>query len=245
MMKKIVTFLMAFVSIHVCSQELFTINNGTVVPVKEYSLWHFEDRGEGTHEYHQIDSTMITARNGYSYDIRVFQHVKDDPDKEMADTVFSKLEIIPRSPVALSGTTKKADAQNRKTFVNQGGWLRFNYWTFDPYSDHPRHETGDEAFRYYHLDDDCIALVLRGWRDSVSPADLTLIVLYGDDAKLVYFAEKEITTVSTEEGLVKIGLDAPVHDENEEDMVSKIAHSRLILGNGTIILNDNYSVTDL
>ena len=79
----------------------------------------------------------------------------------------------------------------------------------------------------------------------MSPADLTLIVLYRDDAKLVYFTEKEITTVSTEGGLVKIGLDAPVHDENEEDMVSKVAHSRLTLGNGTIILNDNYSITEL
>ena len=246
MMKKVIfSALIAFVSIHVYSQELFSIKNGTIVPAKEYSLWHFGDREESTHEYHQIDSITLSARNGYSYDISVFQHVKDDPDKEMSDTVFSKLEIIPRPPVALSGTSGKPDVPNRRTFVNQGGWLRFNYWTFDPYSDHPRRETGNEAFRYYHLDDDCIALVLRGWRDSVSPADLTLIVLYRDDARLVYFAEKEITTISTEGGLVKIGLDAPVHDENEEDMISKIAYSRLILGNGTIILNDNYSVTDL
>ena len=244
-MKKIIAFFVAFVSIHVYAQELFSIKNGTVVPAKAYSLWHFGDREESAHEYHQIDSITLSARNGYSYDISVFQHLKDDPDKEMSDTVFSKLEIIPHPPVALSGTSGKPDVPNRKTFVNQGGWLRFNYWTFDPYSDHPRRETGDEAFRYYHLDDDCIALVLRGWRDAVSPADLTLIVLYRDDAKLVYFAEKEITTISTEGGLVKIGLDAPVHDENEEDMISKIAHSRLILGNGTIILNDNYSVTDL
>ena len=244
-MKKIIAFFVAFVSIHVYAQELFSIKNGTVVPAKAYSLWHFGDREESTHEYHQIGSITLSARNGYSYDISVFQHQKDDPDKEMSDTVFSKLEIIPHPPVALSETSGQPDVPNRRTFVNQGGWLRFNYWTFDPYSDHPRRETGDEAFRYYHLDDDCIALVLRGWRDAVSPADLTLIVLYKDEAELVYFAEKEITAVSTEGGLVKIGLDAPVHDENEEDMISKIAHSRLILGNGTIILNDNYSVTDL
>ena len=60
---------------------------------------------------------------------------------------------------------------------------------------------------------------------------------------MVYFVQKEITTISSEGDLVNIGLDAPVYDK-EEDMISKIAHSRLILGNGTIILNDNYSITD-
>lgn len=166
--------------------------------------------------------------------------MKDDYDKELPDIVFSKLEIIPRSPSVSSG---EPDVSNRRTFVNQGGWLRFNFWTFDPYSDNPRRETGNEAFRYYHLNDDCIALALRGWRDSVSPADLALIVLYRNEAKLVYFVQKEITTISSEGDLVNIGLDAPVYDK-EEDMISKIAHSRLILGNGTIILNDNYSITD-
>jgi hypothetical protein len=241
-MNKILVFIVALVSIQVYSQELFSIKNGIVIPAKEYSLWHFEDRDESIHEYQQIDSTTISARNGYSYDIRVFQHVKDDPDKEMLDTVFSKLEIVPRSPIVL---LEAPNVLNKISFVNQGGWLRFNYWSFDPYSDNPRREIGDESFRYYHLSDDCIALVLRGWRDSVSPADLTLIVLYKNEAKLVYFVQKEITTVSTEGDLVTIGLDTPVHDENEEDMISKIAHSKLILGNGTIILNDNYSVTDL
>lgn len=241
-MNKILVFIVALVSIQVYSQELFSIKNGIVIPAKEYSLWHFEDRDESIHEYQQIDSTTISARNGYSYDIRVFQHVKDDPDKEMLDTVFSKLEIVPRSPIVL---LEAPNVLNKISFVNQGGWLRFNYWSFDPYSDNPRREIGDESFRYYHLSDDCIALVLRGWRDSVSPADLTLIVLYKNEAKLVYFVQKEITTASTEGDLVTIGLDTPVHDENEEDMISKIAHSKLILGNGTIMLNDNYSVTDL
>ena len=244
-MKKIIVFFVAFVSIHVYSQELFSIKNGAVIPAQEYSLWHFEDREESTHEYHQIDSTTISAGNGYSYDIRVFQHVKDDPDNELSDTVFSKLEIIPHSPTALAGTSGTPNVLNKRTFVNQGGWLRFNYWTFDPYSKNPKREIGDETFRYYHLNDDCIALALRGWRDAVSPAELALIVLYRDEAQLVYFVQKEITSISTEGGLVEIGLDTPVHDENEEDMISKIAHSRLILGNGTIILNDNYSVTEL
>ena len=242
-MKKFFVFFITFISIHAYSQELFSIRNGKIIPAKEYKLWHFEDRGKSD-AYRQVESTTISARNGYSYDIKVFQHVKDDPDKEMLDTVFSQLEIIPRSPITSQGTVGKPKVLIRKTFENQGGWLRFNYWTFDPYSDNPRREIGDESFKYYHLNDDCIALVLRGWRDSVSPADLTIIVLYRNEAALVYFAQKEITTVTTESNLVKIGLDTPVHDENEKDMISKIAHSRLILGNGTIILNDNYSVTD-
>lgn len=241
-MKKNLVLFALFVSVHAYSQELFTIKDGAVIPAKEYSLWHFEDRDESPHEYCLIDSTTIFARNGYCYDIRAFQHVKDNPDKVLSDTVFSKLEIIPHSPNVLP---EASDVEKGKTFVNQSGWLRFNYWTFDPYSDNPRHETGDETFRYYHLSDECIALVLRGWRDSVSPSDLTVIVLYRNDAKLVYFVQKEITTVLTDGDLVKIGLDTPIHDDNEEDMMSKIAHSRLILGNGTIILDDNYSITDL
>ena len=69
-MNKILVFIVALVSIQVYSQELFSIKNGIVIPAKEYSLWHFEDRDESIHEYQQIDSTTISARNGYSYDIR-------------------------------------------------------------------------------------------------------------------------------------------------------------------------------
>ena len=242
-MKLIALFIGLFLSSSVYSQDLISLRNRKLTPKKEYKLWCFNKRDTAACNYNLFDSMTVTAENGYTYEIKAYKHQEDyDPDMEELDTiVFSKIEIIPHAPLS---TSSSADSSSPISFVNEDGWFRFNYWSFNPYFD-PREEVGNEFLRSYKVSYDCVAIVLRGWRDAVSPCGFTVIALYKNQAKLVYFEEREITSIVTEGDITKIGLDEPIHDEVEEDLVNRIGHSRIILGNGRIMLMDRYSITRL
>jgi hypothetical protein len=218
------------ISINLSAANLFSIKNNKVVPTHTYKLLDDNDRDHSAKNYKLIDTKTVSAGNGYTYDIKSYQHKEDDLDL-FGDSIFSKIKIVCHKPIA----TASNGAKGVKNFVffNVNEWLRFNYWSFAPYSDNPRFENGREAFKVYNLSSDCVAIVIRGFRDSVSPPELTIFILYKDSAVLVYNGDHEINSISTEGASTTMNLEKLFFDD---DGKAKSVKSTMIFGLGNITL---------
>lgn len=242
------------ISINLSAINLFSIENNKLVPTQTYNkLWDDKDRDHSANNYKLIDLKTVKAGNGYTYDIKSYQHKDDDLDM-FGDSVLSKIEIVCHSPMdsidsvyekgaclpadkVVDGEIVSTDYRAKQTtnfvFFNDNEWLRFNYWSFAPYSDNPRYENGREVFKVYNLSSDCVAIVLRGFRDSVSPPELTIFVLYKDSAVLVYNGDHEINSISTRGTLTTMNLEKLFFDDNGKATSVK---STMTFGLGNIML---------
>lgn len=96
----------------------------------------------------------------------------------MGGSLFTKLEI---ECFDFSGKSIK-----RYEFINDNQWSRFNYWSFAADTDNPWIGQGREICKVIPLAPNCMAIVLRGFRDSVEPEELTIFVVFEDQVQLVY-----------------------------------------------------------
>lgn|SRR5574344_48477 len=220
------------VSINLSAVNLFSIQNNKVVPIQTYKLYKLKKEDHySAKNYKMIDIQTVKAGNGYTYDIKSYQNKNDDWDL-FGDSVFSKIEIVCRTPMNSIDSVKEKRTTNF-VFFNDNEWLRFNYWCFAPYSDNPRFESGREAFKVYNLSRDRVAIVIRGFRDSVSPPELTIFILYKDSAVLVYNGDHEINSISTQGALTTMDLEKLFFDDNGKATSVK---STMIFGSGNITL---------
>ncbi len=228
-MKHLLLVLGLLTSVNLCAGDLFSIRNNKIIPTGNHKLWTIEEKDHSEKNYKLIDATTVKAGNGYAYDIKSYQHKDDDWDM-MGDSIFSKLVITCRTP---ADTATSQPQSTGFVFLNDNEWLRFNYWSFSPYSDNPWFAKGNEVFKVYELSNDCIAIVLRGFRDSVSPPELTVFVLYKDNAKLVYNADWEIDSIATEKSVTVMNIANHTYDE---EGYMKLTHASMVFGLGRIVL---------
>jgi len=219
-----------FISINLSAVNLFSIQNNKLVPTQTYKLWEGGDKNHFAKNYKLIDIKTVKAGNGYTYNIKSYQNKEDSWDL-FGDSIFSKIEIACHTPkdTAFNGAKRATNF----VFFNDNEWLRFNYWSFAPYSDNPRFESGREVFKVYNLSSDCVAIVFRGFRDSVSPPELTIFILYKDSAVLVYNSDHEINSISTGEVSTTMNLEKLTFDDENKAISVK---STMIFGSGNITL---------
>ena len=184
-MKKFILFLML---IHFCisisSKDLFRIDNNKVVSLDYYNLYYDYEVNHNTEKYILLDDSCSFATSNYYYKVKALQHMESWYYEEYADSMFTKLEI---ECLDFSGKSIK-----RYEFINDNQWSRFNYWDFAADTDNPWIGQGREICKVIPLAPNCMAIVLRGFRDSVEPEELTIFVVYEDQVQLVYHKNIEI-----------------------------------------------------
>lgn len=139
-------------------------------------------------------NTSINANDGY-YILHLYRHtesgdedVKEDIDT-FGDVFFSKLVIE---------YYKNEDKVSTNTFLNDGLWFKYNYWTFASYTDNPWKETRDITAYVVDLTEDIKAVVLRGERDSIDPPLLSVFMLFQGKVKLVFNKPVEVNAVNSD-----------------------------------------------
>ena len=80
--------------------------------------------------------------------------------------------------------------------------------------------------------DNCCAILLRGWQYSTNLRELSIILLYEDQAVLVYNQERDVVDVKDENGITTLSLQDNWFRDDEEIFIPHIR--RLVFGNGTI-----------
>lgn len=184
MKKYILTFLLILFSISIDSKELFKIENNKIISLDYYNLYYDYEVNHNTGKYILLDDSCSFATSNYYYKVKALQHMESCYYEEYADSMFTKLEI---ECLDFSGKSIK-----RYEFINDNQWSRFNYWSFAADTDNPWIGQGREICKVIPLAPNCMAIVLRGFRDSVEPEELTIFVVFEDQVQLVYHKNIEI-----------------------------------------------------
>ena len=206
-MKKLILFLML---IHFCisisSKDLFRIDNNKVVSVDYYSLYYDYDIDHNSNKYIVFGDSCSFATSNYFYKVKALQLNDSEYYEDWGDSLFSKLEI--------KCFDFKGNMVRRHEFINDEQWSRFNYWDFAAYTDHPWRGQGREICKVIPLAPNCMAIVLRGFRDSIDPEHLTVFVVYEDQVQLVYHKNIEINKMFDTATGVRYDLQTVDYDED-------------------------------
>lgn len=165
-------------------KDLFKIENNKIISVCNDTLYYDNDENHDKKNYIVYDDSSSFALAKYYYKIKAYQNVTFEEYEEWGDSLFTKLEI---ECFDFSGKSIK-----RYEFINDNQWSRFNYWSFAADTDNPWIGQGREICKVIPLASNCMAIVLRGFRDSVEPEELTIFVVFEDQVQLVYHKNIEI-----------------------------------------------------
>jgi hypothetical protein len=165
-------------------KELFKIENNKIISVDYYSLYYDYDIDHNSNKYIVFGDSCSFTTSNYFYIVKALQLNDSEYYEDWGDSLFSKLEI--------KCFDFKGNMVRRHEFINDNQWSRFNYWSFAADTDNPWIGQGRELCKIIPLVPNCMAIVLRGFRDSVEPEELTIFVVFEDQVQLVYHKNIEI-----------------------------------------------------
>ena len=166
------------------TKELFKIENNKIISLDYYSLYYDYDIDHNSNKYIVFGDSCSFATSNYFYKVKALQLNDSEYYEDWGGSLFSKLEI--------KCFDFKGNMIKRHEFINDNQWSRFNYWSFAADTDNPWMGQGREICKVIPLASNCMAIVLRGFRDSVEPEELTIFVVFEDQVQLVYHKNIEI-----------------------------------------------------
>ena len=235
------TLMLLFISIAAnADNEIFTTNNGVIVPNASFvtPLYYHQERNHDEANYTLVMTQSLSTRDGHVYELKAYQHKEDYIDK--GDSTFSRIDITCKTPEIDDDSNILRDQNGNViyyelepvSFTNDDVWTHYNCWGFAIFTDHPWKDPQRIMCKKIDIADNCCAILLRGWQYSTNLRELSIILLYEDQAVLVYNQERDVVDVKDENGITTLSLQDNWFRDDEEIFIPHIR--RLVFGNGTI-----------
>ena len=235
------TLMLLFISIAAnADNEIFTTNNGVIVPNASFvtPLYYHQERNHDEANYTLVMTQSLSTRDGHVYELKAYQHKEDYIDK--GDSTFSRIDITCKTPEIDDDGNIQRDQNGNViyyelepvSFTNDDVWTHYNCWGFAIFTDHPWKDPQRIMCKKIDIADNCCAILLRGWQYSTNLRELSIILLYEDQAVLVYNQERDVVDVKDENGITTLSLQDNWFRDDEEIFIPHIR--RLVFGNGTI-----------
>lgn len=230
-MKNILLFV-AFFTFHIYGQakDLLVINSNTPhVTNNNYSLYHDSETNHDKACYKDLKSDVYFSTNTYVYKVKALLNTSMvEYYEEWGDSLFSKIEI------------ECVNLRNQKIrtyeFINDCQWSRFNYWSFAGYTDTPWFDNDRAICKVVKVGYGCNAIIMRGFRDSIDPEELTIFSVYDDQVKLVFHEHIAINKMqTTDDGRTVYELVKVVYPDNTDDILYE--NYSLCFGDGKITID--------
>lgn len=202
-MKQFYLFILLICSILNMSAEdvVFSINGDSMSLKTEYvkDLYVANDESHDANAYVLNNKMNIKTQAG-TYEILGYRHLNEEDYNLYGDVFFCRLTVNYYSHLQDDNTCDMLNGTPEKVFIfdNDNHWFKFNYWGFANYTDKPWRDSTDVMCHVVKLSEECHAIILRGVRDSVSPPELMVFVLYKGDVRLVYNQDVEINEIHNE-----------------------------------------------
>ena len=235
------TLMLLFISIAAnADNEIFTTNNGVIVPNASFvtPLYYHQERNHDEANYTLVMTQSLSTRDGHVYELKAYQHKEDYIDK--GDSTFSRIDITCKTPEIDDDGNILRDQNGNViyyelepvSFTNDDVWTHYNCWGFAIFTDHPWKDPQRIMCKKIDIADNCCAILLRGWQYSTNLRELSIILLYEDQAVLVYNQERDVVDVKDENGITTLSLQDNWFRDDEETLIPHLR--RLVFGNGTI-----------
>ena len=233
--------MLLFISIAAnADNEIFTTNNGVIVPNASFvtPLYYHQERNHDEANYTLVMTQSLSTRDGHVYELKAYQHKEDYIDK--GDSTFSRIDITCKTQEIDDDGNILRDQNGNViyyelepvSFTNDDVWTHYNCWGFAIFTDHPWKDPQRIMCKKIDIADNCCAILLRGWQYSTNLRELSIILLYEDQAVLVYNQERDVVDVKDENGITTLSLQDNWFRDDEEIFIPHIR--RLVFGNGTI-----------
>ena len=231
--------IICFMHIH-AGDNIFTNNNGVITTKPTYinQMCYIGERNHDIENYIHVFDTVLSTRDGHVYELKAYQHKEDYIDK--GDSTFSRIDITCKTQEIDDDGNILRDQNGNViyyelepvSFTNDDVWTHYNCWGFAIFTDHPWKDPQRIMCKKIDIADNCCAILLRGWQYSTNLRELSIILLYEDQAVLVYNQERDVVDVKDENGITTLSLQDNWFRDDEEIFIPHIR--RLVFGNGTI-----------
>ena len=231
--------IICFMHIH-AGDNIFTTNNGVIVPNASFvtPLYCHQERNHDEANYTLVMTQSLSTRDGHVYELKAYQHKEDYIDK--GDSTFSRIDITCKTQEIDDDGNILRDQNGNViyyelepvSFTNDDVWTHYNCWGFAIFTDHPWKDPQRIMCKKIDIADNCCAILLRGWQYSTNLRELSIILLYEDQAVLVYNQERDVVDVKDENGITTLSLQDNWFRDDEETLIPHLR--RLVFGNGTI-----------